>query len=86
MSKESRTHFLIYYVRETGSYITTTPRLWAHANNHHFATEDPRTKAIEEYLIENFQFESYLTDDTRVLYNFNIEIPIGVNGMSFYQN
>lgn len=86
MSKESRTHSLIYYVKESGSYITTTPRLWAHANSHHFRTQNPRTKAIGEYLIENFRFKYHSTDDTFVIYNFDIKIPTGINGKSFYKN
>lgn len=80
----NRTHFLIYYVRESGSYIITTPRLWAKANLHHFPNNnDPRTHAIETYLIENYGFvESVENEETSVIYNFNIHIP-PANGIPF---
>lgn len=86
MSKESRTHILIYYVKEANNYIMTTPRLWAHGNPEHFPeNENPRDVIIEDYLKSNFGFQEEKTGKTHVLYNFAIEISTGKNGKSFYK-
>lgn len=86
MAKKSKTHFLIFYVKESGSYVITTPRLWADTNPSHFKNNSPRDVEIEKYLITNFGFTEIPPNNrTKVLHNFSVNIPVGKNGRSFYQ-
>lgn len=86
MAKKSKTHFLIFYVKESGSYVITTPRLWAHEHPTHFESDNPRDREIEKYLTEIFGFiEIPPNDKTKVLHHFDLNIRKGKNGSSFYK-
>ena len=82
MAKERRTHVLIYYVPHGRQYIITTPRLWMHANPHHFNNADPKDNQIEDYLTENYGFRKEEHISPVVLYNLSTNIPPS-NGISF---
>ena len=84
MTKLTDTHFLMYYSKQSGGFVTTTPRLWAHANSHHFKNNKvPRTITIEKYLINNFGFKKANNSYAVLLYNFNSNIPANSKGQSF---
>jgi hypothetical protein len=86
LARINKHHILIFYVEDAHIYVSTTPKLWAHVHPHHFPKKpEPRTWEIEEYLIENFSFNSEETDKTFVLYNFSTKIATGKNGISFYK-
>jgi hypothetical protein len=66
-------HFMIYYVKGTGTYIVTEPRPWARENqnlfpNYTFQAKDyPTTNFIEDWLIENRNFVRVFENDEIVL-------------------
>jgi len=83
MAKENRTHSIIYFSKTSGDYILSTPKLWAHANSHHFSgNKVPTVDAIEKYLQDNYGFKTEFTEKTIISYNFSIDIP-SKNNKSF---
>jgi hypothetical protein len=56
-------HFLIYYLKGSGTFVVTEPRPWARENQHHFpdftfgSDNHPTTDFIESWLIENKKFK-----------------------------
>jgi len=63
---------MIYYKHGTGTYIITEPRPWARENRRHFPNYDfannhPTTKMIENYLIENYNFQKTNYDDSGIV-------------------
>jgi formylglycine-generating enzyme required for sulfatase activity len=77
MAKDNRTHSIIYFSKTSGDYILSTPKLWAHANSHHFSGKKfPTVNAIEKYLKNNYGFKEATTEKTVMLYNFIINIPL----------
>lgn len=71
-------HFMIYYKKGTGTYVITEPRPWARENLHLFIgvpLQDgaPRTKTIEDYLIDKhkFKIEEYNDENVTVLINLD---------------
>lgn len=71
-------HFLIYYLRGSGTFIVTEPRPWARENQHLFpnftfrADNHPTTDAIESWLIENREFKKVVdSPEVVVVQNLN---------------
>ena len=84
MPKISRTHNLIYFVKESNAYITTTPRMWMHANPYHFTNANPRDSQIEKYLEKHFGFTRVENARAVVLHNFALRIS-PYNGLPLYR-
>ena len=63
-------HFMIYYQQGSGTYLLTEPRPWARENRHHFpnytfqADNHPTTEVIEEWLIDNRNFQKVFNNDS----------------------
>lgn len=75
MAKDNRTHSIIYFSKTSGDYVLSTPKLWAHANSHHFINSDiPTVEKIEKYLEKNYGFKKEITEKTVIIYNFSIDI------------
>ncbi|XVJ65522.1 MAG: hypothetical protein HEQ40_04910 [Lacibacter sp.] len=75
-------HYVIYYKQGTGTLIITEPRPWARENQHLFPDfnfinanpgNHPTTNQIEQFLINNYQFQIYENniENITVLFNFN---------------
>jgi hypothetical protein len=76
MAKDYRTHSIIYFSKTSGDYVLSSPKLWAHANSHHFSENRvPTVELIEKYLVDNYGFKKEVTEKTVIIYNFSIEIP-----------
>lgn len=66
-------HFMIYYGQGTGTYIITEPRPWARDNQNLFpnftfqSDNHPTTKFIEDWLIENRDFDRVFENDNIVV-------------------
>lgn len=76
MAKENKTHSIVYFSKVSGDYVLSSPKLWAHANSHHFEGEKfPTVNEIEKYLQDNYGFKTEITDKTVISYNFSIDIP-----------
>jgi hypothetical protein len=56
-------HFMIYFQKETGSYVVAEPRPWAKKNKHYFpnytfqGNSHPTTDVVEKWLINNRDFK-----------------------------
>jgi len=65
-------HFMIFYKTGTGTYIVTEPRPWARENQHLFPEFDfvnnhPTTNYIEDWLIENYNFQRPIVQENVVV-------------------
>ena len=77
-------HFVIYYSKDLGTYVTTEPRPWARANKHLFPTfnfvlREPSTEEDVQLLETdyNFKTEVYSNEKGAVHINLNPELTIG---------
>ena len=76
-------HFMIYYKKGTGTFIVTEPRPWSRENQHHFPNytfqhkDHPTTDFIEEWLIENRNFQKIVSNKTvSLIQNIDIELDL----------
>jgi hypothetical protein len=76
-------HFMIYYKSGTGTFVVTEPRPWARENQRYFPDHDfssgaPRTKEVNQVLIERFNFvrQDYDGQNITVLFNLNPNLDI----------
>lgn len=65
----AKKHFIIYYAKGTGTYVTTEPKPWARENqnlfpNFNFVDKDnsPNTHTIENLLIAQYGFKIVYQD------------------------
>jgi hypothetical protein len=71
-------HYMIYYKSGTGTYLVTEPRPWARENQHFFPQFDfinthPTTNEIEQWLIQNRNFQLPLINDNNVVVIQNLD-------------
>jgi len=72
----NRTHYVVYWSENLGSYTTTTPREWARQfGQNHNIDNDARTQAIEDYLKSHFRFIEFTFDNSVVLCNLDTVTP-----------
>ena len=69
---------MIYYKSGTGTYLVTEPRPWARENQHFFPQFDfinthPTTNEIEQWLIQNRNFQLPLINDNNVVVIQNLD-------------
>jgi hypothetical protein len=73
----AKKHFMMYYKKGTGTYITTEPRPWARENqnlfpNFNFIDNSPTTNLIENFLINEYNFiRVYDDEDITLIQNTN---------------
>jgi hypothetical protein len=71
-------HYMIYYHRGTGTFVTTAPRAWARENQNRFLgrnfdDDHPTSDEVEEYLVRNHGFTLVVHNEQLVtlVYNLN---------------
>ena len=70
----NKTHYLIYWDRDTRTYKITTPHDWARENPNTLPN-GARTQAIENHLKDKYGFVEFTHSEVVVLCNFDTLIP-----------
>jgi hypothetical protein len=80
----AKKHFMIYYKKGTGTYITTEPRPWSRENQNLFPNfnfvdnnNSPNTNFIENLLTNDHNFiRVYDDDDVTLIQNINPNLDL----------